>query len=153
MPTCYDCMYMDRRDCQSGFLVDRYYCSEMKRYISRNTTACGRFVQRTDSGCYLTSACTEYKGLPDDCYELTTLRAFRDEYVLRLEGGKKLVDKYYATAPAIVEKINASEKKDEILTKTYDYILKCVKLIKEENNEAALELYKDMVEKFSLKFL
>ena len=27
-----------------------------------------------ESGCYLTSACIEYAGLSDDCYELETLR-------------------------------------------------------------------------------
>ena len=32
-----------------------------------------------DSGCFLTTACIRAKGLPDDCMELQTLRAYRDD--------------------------------------------------------------------------
>lgn len=33
---------------------------------------------KESSGCFLTSACVKYKGLSDDCKELTELRQFRD---------------------------------------------------------------------------
>ena len=36
---------------------------------------------RQTSTCFLTSACVAARGLPDDCAELTALRAFRDGYV------------------------------------------------------------------------
>lgn len=50
---------------------------------------CPRYKAGTSSGgCFLTSACTEAKGLADDCYELTMLRAFRDEYLVKQKSGK-----------------------------------------------------------------
>ena len=49
----------------------------------------------------------------DDCYELTVLRWFRDNFV-----SKEDIEHYYETAPVIVEAINREEKKDII----YDYI-------------------------------
>ena len=49
-------------------------------------------------GCFITTVCCEYKGLADDCEELTILRKFRDTYV-----PKQLVKEYYKIAPKIVE--------------------------------------------------
>ena len=42
----------------------------------------------------------------DDCYELTVLRWFRDNFV-----SKEDIEHYYETAPVIVEAINREEKK------------------------------------------
>ena len=145
-------MYMDFLN-YKGIVFKVYYCAEMRRYLSKETYACARFVERQNRGCYLTSACVEYKGLSDDCYELTTLRSFRDNYVAKLENGGALIQKYYETAPTIVQKINKAENKNEIYNRMYDYILICVEQIEKENYENALDLYKNMVEKFSEKFL
>ena len=46
-----------------------------------------------------TTACVKSKGLSDDCIELSTLRKFRDEYILNLENGEKDIKEYYDTAP------------------------------------------------------
>ena len=153
MPTCYECMYMNHNDSNNSLLFTKYYCSEMKRYLSSETPACGKFVQRTERGCYLTTACVQYKGLPDDCYELSTLRAFRDTYIAKIDGGEALIQKYYETAPLIIEKINESPLKDEIYNLTYDYILSCVDQIENKNYEKALHLYKNMIDEFTKKFL
>ena len=42
---------------------------------------CPIYKGNDSGGCFLTSACTEARGLPDDCHELTVLRAFRDGYL------------------------------------------------------------------------
>ena len=41
-----------------------------------------------EGGCFLSAACVEHAGLSDGCRELTTLRSFRDGYVVlrRLSG-------------------------------------------------------------------
>ena len=56
-------------------------------------------------GCYLTTVCVEHKGLPDNCYELETLRNFRDNYLVSSEGGKEIVQHYYKVAPEMVQKL------------------------------------------------
>jgi hypothetical protein len=88
--------------------------------------------------CYLTTACCEYKGLPDDCEELTILRKFRDEYV-----SKELTAEYYRVAPSIVAKIRNSNVWMEYV---YDTVKRCVRYIKGGYNSLALEEYKDMVD-------
>ncbi len=61
------------------------------------------------SSCFLTTACTQAAGFPDDCNELTTLRNFRDTFILGLDGGDEMVRKYYELSPRIVEKLSADE--------------------------------------------
>ena len=86
-------------------------------------------------GCYLTTACCEYKGLPDDCEELTVLREFRDTYVPAV-----LVVEYYKDAPSIVPMLT-----DKELEYIYQVVTACVKDIKDGKKESALNRYTNMV--------
>ncbi len=92
-------------------------------------------------GCFLTTACCEYKGLPDNCDELVTLRDFRDTYVPR-----NLVEEYYRIAPNIVVKIEGNE---EALEHVYLVVQQCVKDIKEDRKEEALKNYRNMVKELT----
>jgi hypothetical protein len=97
--------------------------------------------QSFNFGCFLTTACCEYKGLPDDCEELTILRQFRDTFVPR-----ELIDIYYKIAPAIVERIKYDKV---VLEYIYRTIQDCVEMIKLGYNQLALETYKEMVTKLN----
>src|SRR5574344_308766 len=98
-------------------------------------------TEHTDIGCYLTSACMSYlkKDFDDNCYELTTLRWFRDNFV-----SKEDVEHYYTMAPIIVEAINKDEKANIIYEHIYDDIVDyCVKQIEIGNYEEAYNRYKN----------
>lgn len=88
--------------------------------------------------CYLTTACCEYMGLPDDCEELTILRVFRDSLP------ESLVKEYYRIAPAIVSKIKNNVA---YLQYIYGVVQSCVKDIKSCNRISALNRYVEMVNK------
>jgi hypothetical protein len=93
-------------------------------------------------GCFITTACVEYMNLADDCYELETLRKFRDEYMLKHENGINLAQTYYETAPKIVEILKTKQNAKEIFTDLYyDYIIPSVKAIEDNNNVLALSIY------------
>ncbi len=47
---------------------------------------------------FLTTACLQAAGLPDNCKELQTLRRFRDEYVSRLPNGSAILSHYLNVA-------------------------------------------------------
>ncbi len=103
--------------------------------------------------CFLTSACTHSKQLPDDCYELQTLRNFRDSYMKSSTRGNELVANYYNIAPPIVRKINRLENKNEV----YDYIyqtlvLPSLQYIEENKKEKAMEYYKEYTEALNKLF-
>lgn len=107
---------------------------------------CGFFKDRNSrKDCFLTTACCDYKGLPDDCYELETMRRFRDSYISKQSYGEKLINDYYAEAPAIVEKIYASENREEILEEMYAKITDIVKMVDAGNNDEAIIHYMMML--------
>jgi hypothetical protein len=72
-----------------------------------------------DEGCFLTTACTAIAGLSDDCFELSSLRRFRDEVLIDLPGGREDIALYYRVAPAIVERIAASPDRSRALARLY----------------------------------
>lgn len=95
------------------------------------------------SSCFLTSACVDALGKEDDCHELTTLRKFRDEWLINQDGGKGDIVHYYAFAPSVVTEIDKMPNRIQLYKKIYDELVApCVKLIEEERMEDAWELYR-----------
>ena len=98
-------------------------------------------------GCYITTAICEEYGKPDDCYDLTAFRRFRDNWLIHQPDGKALIDRYYRTAPAIVELINNQKDRAEIYRHLNDtYLAKCLDYIENGENEKCRDLYVDMME-------
>jgi hypothetical protein len=87
--------------------------------------------------CFLTTACCEHKGLPDDCEELTILRNFRDTFV-----PKDLIEEYYRIAPNICVKLQGDR---DTLDKVYEAVRSCVEDIKANRKWSALIKYRNMV--------
>ena len=119
-----------------------YWDDDSCRYYDEDED---RLRGESSSPCFLTTACCEYKGLADDCEELTILRKFRDEYLMPTEEGKALVEEYYNIAPGIVDKIMKNEAKAEILEVIYEEICKIIKMIEHKENNDAMYAYKNMV--------
>lgn len=105
-----------------------------------------------DSGCFLTSACIQYRSLPDDCKELTVLRNFRDTYMSSTENGRMLIKEYYRIAPEIVSNIDASTKRNYYYKKIYEVIIKCVEYIESKKNILAENLYCEMTRSLKAEF-
>lgn len=120
-----------------------YHYEECPRYKS----------EHSPSGCYLTSACVEAKGLEDNCSELEILRAFRDNYLRGTEGGDKEIAEYYQTAPLIVEKIKSQNNSKIIFDKIFTELVEpCVLLIKTGNNAQAHQMYKNYTLKLKKEY-
>lgn len=155
------------------YYYDCGYCCELKREhegsssINHDTVKkycwgyhyedCPRWKEeqnRNSSGCYLTSACVEAKQLPDDCYELTTLRIFRDTYMCNIPGGAADIAEYYHIAPAIVANIKELPNAMEIFDRIYyELVMPCVKLIEEGKNTEAYEKYKAYTRSLQIQYL
>jgi len=96
--------------------------------------------------CYITTAVCNSLGKPDDCYELSVLRKFRDEWLALQVGGQELIDEYYDTAPVILRQIELSPKSEEVFDKLYkDYIAPCIAYIENDNYEQCKQLYLHMM--------
>ena len=145
--SCGSCIALNRDRKQDGFLGSKYYCTKFGCWRSDTHSACASYVH--NPACFLTTACVKYKGLPDDCKELTLLRKFRDEYMKKTEEGNALVEQYYEIAPGIVTKIDARADKAEIYEKIYKNILLCVEKIEANEYEQTFKLYSDMVKELN----
>lgn len=96
--------------------------------------------------CYITTAVCESRHKPDDCYELSLLRSFRDDYLLQSEEGAKMVDEYYDVAPSIVKHIGKRDNANEIYEGIWqEYLSPCIRMIESGQNEECVDLYKRMV--------
>jgi len=105
-------------------------------------------------GCFLTTACVEARDLPDDCYELETLREFRDGYVRSLPAGDEVIEEYYDIAPRIIEKIKASLDSSQVFEFLYESLVqKSIKLIESGRKKEAFENYKSIVRELKQTYL
>ncbi len=121
---------------------DTYY----KYCRDYNYEDCPIYKGNDTSGCFLSSACTEAKGLPDDCHELTALRKFRDEYLAKQECGECEIRHYYQTAPTIVSKIKASADPQTVFGNIYDeLVVPCVRMIEDGDLEGAHIKYREYI--------
>ena len=147
------------------FRSNDYYCTKNEDYVNSDVyyKYCRKYdyddcpIYKGDSssgGCYLTSACVEARGLPDDCMELQTLRDFRDNWLKQQPCGQDEVAEYYATAPRIVDKINSLSNSKEIWGELYTtLVLPCVKLIKDGELEAAHKKYRKTARELQVAYL
>lgn len=127
---------------KSPFLVGNY-----------ETLAAG-FKKKFLGLCFITTAVCEHDGKPDDCYELTAFRSFRDNYLRFQPGGEELIDEYYSVAPVIVNCINYCDDSDlryrEIKEK---YLDRCLADIESGDLEDCRRRYTDMVNYLKNKYL
>jgi hypothetical protein len=137
-----------------GSLIDRYTTNlELAKVGQRQTEEGMKALtqgprsrpKKKGKLCFITTACIQAKGLPDDCEELTVLRAFRDGYLLKKANGRQLVELYYRHAPRIVKAIAEQENTASIYDQLYEVIRACVEAIKRGDNEFAYTTYCRMV--------
>lgn len=133
---CKACEYIDPTE-TNGY---KWYCTYYRTYEDPDEIReCNHYKERGsgNSGCFLTTVCCEEKGLPDDCYELTMMRKYRDEVLKKTAYGQQIVKFYYEQAPRIVEQINNSDKKKEICDWIYSEIHSVIKQVNKGHlNEA-----------------
>lgn len=99
-----------------------------------------------NGNCFLTSACMKclQENFDDNCYELTVLRWFRDNFVL-IED----IEHYYEVAPIIVSAIENNNLREKLYYHIYKNIVcYCVEKIEQGNYASAYRRYKSYVQTF-----
>jgi tetratricopeptide (TPR) repeat protein len=107
-----------------------------------------------ESGCFITSAvCTSF-AKPDDCYELSQFRQFRDGWLTQQPDGPALIERYYRTAPAIVAAIDHSPQRDAVYRGIWDaHLAPCLLAIENDRLEDCKRRYISMVETLGAEYL
>lgn len=105
-------------------------------------------------GCFITTAVCDSFHKPDNCYELTIFRDFRDNWLQKQPDGQQLIARYYAIAPKIVENISKSTNADKIYLNIWNKYLKpCLSYIEQGRNEQCKSIYMQMVNDLYKKFM
>jgi predicted GTPase len=80
-----------------------------------------------DNNCFISTATCKTLGKPDDCYELTAFRGFRDNWLVKQTDGQTLIAEYYEIAPKIVAAINRDPQKVDIYREIWEvHLEKCL---------------------------
>ena len=94
----------------------------------------------------MTTVACEYYGKPDDCYELSVLRDYRDNWLAHQKYGSDLIREYYECAPSIVKAIKESPDYAQICTSIMNnYVNPCISLINSHCEQECKDLYVNMV--------
>lgn len=124
------------------------YAMPEKESSSDKPTTTGR-----TSWCYLTTVACEYYGMPDDCYELTLLRTYRDEWLAQQSYGPAVIGEYYVVAPYIVTALKNSDDYAQTCEWLMQNVIKvCVEKIEKNEMLSCFNIYKNMVNKFKNKY-
>ena len=102
-------------------------------------------------GCFLTTAIVDKRGVePDDGPTLTALRRFRDGYMARTAERRRLVETYYAIAPAIAAAIPGTHPEWAWIGARVDA---AAAAIEAGDGDAAFAIYADMVRRLAGRWL
>jgi tetratricopeptide (TPR) repeat protein len=110
--------------------------------------------EQDKGGCFITTAVCESFSKPDDCYELTAFRNFRNNWLALQPGGKELIARYYRIAPAIVAAIDTTPEKNAIYRGIWDtYLSECLRLIEDGKFEVCGQKYTEMVKNLEKEWI
>jgi hypothetical protein len=142
-------MILEFKGNSSQPLVDKLMEAWKREFPKSNIQATG--FEDIEKGfhkkfCYITTAVCESFGKADNCYELTLLRDYRDNYLMSVPGGEQMIQEYYDVAPSIVKHINQKEGASEIYRSIWDtYLSPCIHMIEQGELEDCRVLYQEMV--------
>jgi hypothetical protein len=100
-----------------------------------------RYGKNPDDDCFITTACVKYYNLLDNCYQLITLRNFRDSYLKSTSEGNKLIKQYYSVAPNIVKLLNEHPNKKKLYKNIFNKINSACAFVDQHRFEEAKNLY------------
>lgn len=100
------------------------------------------------SDCFFTTAACGAVGLPDDCFELRQLRAFRDRFAAQSQRNNQAVEAYYNLAPLVLSALGQHPDAKRILLSEYwRAIAPCALLSALHCDRAVAWLYKGVLKR------
>ena len=124
---------------------------EAARSYAPRTVVSSRITE--SSGCFITSAVCTALGKPDNCEELTLLRAYRDAVKKDDPVVATLIAEYYRVAPMVVAKIDAELDAAQKYRQLWaDAIAKTYRLVKTGHYKEATLCYIRMTEELCKRY-
>lgn len=98
-----------------------------------------------DNDCFITTACVRYYGLSDNCYQLATLRKFRDGYLSETPENKILIQQYYSIAPLLVNQLESDINRNKLFADIFQKINLACSAIEKREFAQAKKIYCDVI--------
>ncbi|MGI8725010.1 MAG: CFI-box-CTERM domain-containing protein [Methyloceanibacter sp.] len=102
--------------------------------------------------CFITSACCEVLGLSDDCFELRSLRAYRDQVLASTPGGAADIALYYRIAPEILRAMPSATRHARLGAVYLLYILPAAVAARLGLPTLAHRIYRAMMQRLAREF-
>ena len=160
MNYCSECTYLKTNDPD---LYGKYWCECRLERVLANNEGCYRFctaysrskydiekyekysIEHSKEGCYLTTIMCNILKMPDDNPFLNTMRYFRGNVLQKDKKYSNLLVEYDVIGPIISNNIANDPLNLQIsIDCMFKYIKPIVKLIKEKNNDEAINQYIEM---------
>ena len=103
-------------------------------------------------GCFITTACCEVLDLDDDCFELRTLRHYRDQVLTTTSGGHAAIAAYSLLAPSILEGLPQEERVTQLLSVYARFILPSAIAARFGFNRLTYRFYARMMHELAREF-
>lgn len=140
-----------KHDCR--FKVD---CVTLRQALDwardRRDVLADRLIQDecvSPEGCFITTACCDVLGLDDDCFELRSLRHYRDNVLAKQAGGAEMIARYYAEAPRILARLSPKTRTAQLLSVYARFVLPAAIAANLGLNTFAYRLYGRMLNELS----
>ena len=104
-------------------------------------------------GCFITTACCEALGLDDDCFELRTLRRYRDQVLAVRPGGRSEIAAYYQLAPLILARLPRETRAARLCLVYASSILPAALAATAGLDRLAYRLYARMIDELVAEFV
>ncbi len=135
-------------------LVEAWVKAHPKSKISKATYEDIVTGFRKGKLCFITTAVCGSFGKPDDCYELTSFRAFRDDCMMKTAEGRAMVEEYYNIAPAIVTCIDMGNDPEKEYRDIWErWLAPCLADLEAGNRESCGRRYAQMVRTLENRYL
>lgn len=145
-----------------GTFMPEYRCRYSRQQLSSRTAQdicmSSRYVDCADyknaTRCFITTSVCLTLGKSNRCEELSAMRSFRDDWLRDQPDGPALIEDYYKVAPSIVEAIDQEQNRKDIYESIYqEYILPCVKCVREKDFAESKRIYIHMVDTLKGQYL
>ena len=111
----------------------------------------GKTYEEKESLCFISTACVQAMGLPDDAAELVTLRQFRQNQLSGTSEGEAILAEYRKISKEILSWIQQQPNKQDLYQEIFDrLVVKSVELINEGQFEMATNHYRKVVSEYGM---
>lgn len=161
---CGDCLNIEWDNKERWSSIDRYWCSELKRYVEPKDRPCRYYSydkgrKQNDSGGYTSTGCSlsiivrDILGYADNCELLTLLRNFREDVLKKNIQFLPILLEYDQISPLIAESIKLDENKYKFcLEFVQNFLSPFAIAFKTGDIESALSICQNMFDALKSKF-